>query len=141
MIAGPTALQGSPWNGRNLNDRRGVFYNRSRTTQRDIHDGLSTTFLFGEANGVGLAGATPQKDPFSWMGCGYSVTWSAPSDRSEPYWRFHGDHPDVVLFAFCDGAVHAMTQNIEPDLFHSLGSVNFSEAVRGGGRSDEFGVP
>jgi len=36
-----------------VNERRGIFFNRSKTTQRDIRDGMSTTFLFGEANGHG----------------------------------------------------------------------------------------
>lgn len=38
-----------------INQRKGMFYNRSKTTQRDVRDGLTTTFMFGECNAHGTA--------------------------------------------------------------------------------------
>jgi type II secretory pathway pseudopilin PulG len=143
MVTPMTVGNKSPWNNRTLNDRKGIFYNRSKTTQRDIRDGLSTTFMFGEASGVGVSSATStveMKDPFSWMGCGFTGTYCTPaglldptvftSSQYEAFWRFHGDHKDTVLFCFCDGSVHGIGQDIETEPFESYGSINFSEAVR-----------
>ncbi|MBN2216826.1 MAG: DUF1559 domain-containing protein [Pirellulales bacterium] len=48
---GLVGMIGSPGTG--INQRKGMFYNRSKTTQRDVRDGLATTFMFGECNAYG----------------------------------------------------------------------------------------
>lgn len=131
MIGSPSGISNPPWNGRNLNDRRGVFYNRSKTTQRDIRDGLSTTYLFGEASGVGMHGGKEYRNPVSWMGGGYTMTWFPPSDIDDAFFRFHGYHKDTVLFCMADGSVNGVSSTIDREVFWSYGSINFSEAVHG----------
>jgi len=143
--------------------RRGVFYNRSKTTQRDIRDGLSTTFMFGEANGVGgqpsapgtvaftitvpavtaastaLPYATPPtvvttstaKDPFSWMGAPYMSTAFLPSEPTNIYPKFTGDHKGSVLMCMCDASVRAVDKEIGVIPFWGMGSIANNEVVIG----------
>jgi prepilin-type N-terminal cleavage/methylation domain-containing protein len=112
--------------------RFGVFYLRSKTTQRDIRDGTNATFLFGEASGVGYATGnttTLLRYPYGWMGCGVMWTAMLPSDPNQPFARFMGDHKDVVLFCFADGHVRSIQKQIEALPFYNLGSIRYGEVI------------
>jgi len=118
----------------------GAIYDRSKTTQHEISDGLSTTFLFGEANGVGMkpvfpipVGAAavsyrPVEDPFGWMGCGTMWVNILPSDPDRRFSRFQGDHPGVVLFCYADGSVRPVTTDVGEGPYRAQGSIAGGEA-------------
>ncbi|MCX7429162.1 MAG: DUF1559 domain-containing protein [Planctomycetia bacterium] len=113
----------------------GVFSNRSKTLIGEIRDGTSSTILFGEANGLGVdmdSTANPkpvERRPFAWMGVGVMWTAMPPSDSENRSSRFNGDHPGVVDFCFADGAVHALSHEIDPQLLINLSSIKNREVV------------
>ncbi|HBO45842.1 MAG TPA: hypothetical protein DD670_18345 [Planctomycetaceae bacterium] len=108
---------------------KGIFFNRSKTTIRDIRDGTATTLLFGESTGVGVTGAgtppiTRKSDPWSWIGCGVMYTknhWDFPDWKE--YREFSSDHGDVTMFCYADGSVSSISKSIDPMIFVSLSSM------------------
>ena len=114
---------------------KGVFFNRSKTTIRDIRDGTATTLLFGESTGVGLMApqnaqpgitqpTTKKSDPWSWIGCGVMYTknhWDHPTWKE--YREFSSDHGDVTMFCYADGSVDSISKDIDPVIFVSLSSM------------------
>jgi len=104
---------------------RGIFTNRSKTTFRDITDGASNTFLFGEASGgVGLAGSYS----FTWMGCGGLCTdwnWNYAGENASQVnvglsW-FSSTHPNAIInFCLADGTVMVVNGTIQRDVLRRL---------------------
>ena len=106
---------------------RGVFGNRSKYRFRDIRDGTAETLMFGEhLGGVDWTRASANADwrrrrvfANSWIGAGSMVTASglkgAPQATTWDYqkwYQFSGEHPQKVLFTFCDGAVRGVNEDI-----------------------------
>lgn len=116
---------------------RGVFVNcwdfpgDKPTKIRDITDGTSSTFLFGE-----IVGANGPSQPFesslAWASAGGMVTnWGIAGDspNNNNWFRFSSRHPGVVHFAMADGAVKKVSRNINEAIFHSLGSIAGGEVI------------
>lgn len=118
-----------------VDNQSGIFYNRSKTLMGEIHDGTSNTILFGEANGSGIdidSTANPKpivRQPFGWMGAGVMWTAMPPSDPEDRPSRFNGDHPGIIEFCFADGAVHALSYEVDPKLLKQLSTSSFREIV------------
>jgi len=124
-------LSSDPWVGGD-----GVFPGsgyrcRRRTTQ--ITDGLSNTFLFGEdtytpgirwgddwagATGAGRVTAIPPNYVFN----------TATDDWPHSY-GCHSKHPGGVQFAFADGSVRFISDNIALGLYRALGTIAAGETV------------
>jgi prepilin-type N-terminal cleavage/methylation domain-containing protein len=108
--------------GSSHNEYKGIFYTRSKTTHHDVRDGLSHTYLFGEANGVGVVRNGDMypsfKDPFGWMGCGVIYTyWHVQDTKHKHVHEFNSDHPDIINFCMGDGSVTAVRKDMDPVLF------------------------
>jgi prepilin-type N-terminal cleavage/methylation domain-containing protein len=114
--AGFLGLTGLPY----FDNRRGVFFNRSKTNFRDITDGSSKTLLFGEAMGGDES-----------QGAGWSYTWFGGCLLAEAFvptetagWgSFSSRHPHVVQFCMADGAVVALPTNMDGETLLRLGSI------------------
>jgi prepilin-type N-terminal cleavage/methylation domain-containing protein len=115
--------------------REGIFSRNSRTALREIHDGLSTTYLLGER----------QNGPFRHAGVHgrhfeYETAWAGairdlddPTDDHGHMVLFQSGHPpnDVASddrdvssahrgfaqFLMCDGAVRAVAESIDPGTY------------------------
>lgn len=103
----------------------GVFYNRSKVSIRDIADGTSKTFLFGEVLGQGIWSGTEEVayEPYAWMGAG--VCWTAPSlfgSGTAPA-RFGSNHPDTINMVNADGSVVPINPEIKQIIFWDLSSI------------------
>lgn len=110
-------------------DRKaGVFTNRSRNGVRDIIDGSSSTLLFGEATGKMESGGDRHHYAFSWFGCGAMCTaWGFTPDT---WATFDSEHPDVVMFCYADGSVHAVNKDVNTNTLIALSGISDKDIVK-----------
>ncbi len=96
----------------------GVIFQRSTVGGKDVSDGLSKTFLFGEKyimpdlyfNGNAPGDSGPMLQGYDWDIVRLGNEAHSPArDRSglEDSWRFGSAHSQGFNMLFCDGSVHA----------------------------------
>lgn len=123
----------------------GPFYRNSATKLTQITDGLSQTLMIGER----------QNGPFRVAGAhgphfAYETTWTGavrdidnPADDHGHMALFQtghtpnalesddrdvsASHSGVAQFLMCDGSVHAVSEDVDIDVYRSLGTMNQSE--------------
>lgn len=103
---------------------KGSFARRSRYQFRDLSDGTSNVFLFGEVLGAVNATTKALDSSFIWMASSMLPTgWGAPTnqpDSGNPLaYRFASAHTGVVHFAFADGSVRPISINIDLPTYRS----------------------
>jgi len=119
----------------------GIFYQNSQVNLRDVTDGTTQTFLFGES----------QLGPY-WGDCASCCSYAndehplpaanaritiTPINFDLPHWRtannkyysFGSFHSDVVNFTIVDGSVHTIAKNIDSAMFRYLCTRNGREAI------------
>jgi prepilin-type N-terminal cleavage/methylation domain-containing protein/prepilin-type processing-associated H-X9-DG protein len=92
---------------------QGLFSNRSvvKFSQVTAKDGLSNTYMFGEAIGDGET-ASPRRLAFTWFGVGgLPSAWGTTGDN---FRSFSSRHSGVVNFVFGDGSVRSIQKGIAP---------------------------
>jgi prepilin-type N-terminal cleavage/methylation domain-containing protein/prepilin-type processing-associated H-X9-DG protein len=132
----PSTIDGS-YNG--LNDGDGIFTRtdwRHKKKMSDIEDGTSNTFLAGED--------VPQWDVHcSWPYANHATgtcgigpnakhinrTMYDPTDWPNVY-SFHSRHPSGINFAFVDGSVHFIANDIELATYRALATRKGRETVQ-----------
>jgi prepilin-type N-terminal cleavage/methylation domain-containing protein len=101
----------------------GVFHSRSKNGFRDVRDGTSSTFMFGEVTGLFT-------DPVRATGRDWSFSWNTGPQFSEwhravynlgnqkQWFRYSSMHrADIIQFTMCDGAVKPVSMTIDPTIF------------------------
>lgn len=147
------SLTGGNYSSTPIDDLVGVFSIRSETRFADIVDGSSKTLLFGEAPGASgvnvVTGTTPARSSgftlgVAWVSNATLPVWhgldvgqfGSEGVSYDTYWAaFGGVHSgDIVLFAFADGSVSSLSQDIDTGVMYALASIRGEEVVD----SDEF---
>lgn len=120
------ALSGSPPNGAfraGLKNKKGVRLN-------EITDGLSNTFLMGEKHVPINQIAQSHWDCSIYDGenilCsarGAGINYPFARTLKDQNVVFGSNHSAVVMFAFCDGSVHAILHDTAPDVLELLSNI------------------
>jgi len=110
----------------------GIFGNRTKTRFRDISDGSSNTFLFGEGTSNTTGWPVPaESTSYSWMGNVVLPmnTWDQGDGRGQQLTAFRSKHPGIVNFASADGSVRPVPRETEVATMRSLGSMSDGTVV------------
>lgn len=115
-VFGSTEIEASPFNG------NGMFFGNSKIRQADVLDGVSNTLMLGERRNdfgaLSWMGALEEADePFS------RVVGSAdhtPNARDGHFEDFRSFHPQGANFAFADGSVILLNDNIDISVYKAL---------------------
>jgi type II secretory pathway pseudopilin PulG len=96
----------------------GVFDNRTTVSLAQIPDGTSFTLAEGEGTGdMGPSAGAPSGTTtlgWSWMGVGAMGTWRGLGGPDSSSWaQFASRHASVINVAYCDGAVHTKSRNVD----------------------------
>ncbi len=90
----------------------------SITSFEHVRDGLSKTFLAGEVTAKLARQTMAFNGDYNW---GFYLGPSYPLARvNEQIQAFGSDHPGVVTFLLCDGSVHAVTVETNPEVLGYL---------------------
>lgn len=106
-------------------DFLGMFVIRRNTKLKEVTDGLSNTLMFGENEG-GLAGQPllGMDNPYVgiiWIGAeGWPVMHGLSTGPDSGIEQFSSSHRGIVHFAFGDGSVHALQENIDDDTLRAM---------------------
>ncbi|MEO2047550.1 MAG: DUF1559 domain-containing protein [Pirellulales bacterium] len=123
----------------------GVVYQRSEIKIRQITDGMTNTYLFGEKNidaNQYTTGTTGNEDQSMYNGHDQDnlrstsindegIGWPPmPDTPDKPFtYAFGGPHPGVWIAVFCDGSVHAMSYSIDYTIHRWLGDRHDGQTV------------
>lgn len=127
------ALAGNGFRESSVTLNNGLCYQRSTITLKEIVDGTSNTYLCGEKylNPDAYRTGTEYSDDQPFLGAddydlvGWTSEVPARDRRGYTnYWAFGSNHATVFNMAFCDGAVRAMSYNIDPSTHFLLGGRN-----------------
>lgn len=115
-----------PWPS--ARDATGISYQRSAVPASAVLDGLSKTYLVGEKN-VDWSDIDLGNDQSIFSGHDYDLyRWTfreAPPmvDRNGSFpFSFGSPHPAGFFMAFCDGSVHLIRYDIEPEVHRMQGN-------------------
>jgi prepilin-type N-terminal cleavage/methylation domain-containing protein len=129
----------------------GVIFQRSTISFKQITDGTASTYLYGEKNldpnsyETGIAGNDDQsmyngydRDNVRSTFIKYAANGALHPDSHPPVpdtpgrtytWQFGGPHPGGWMAVFCDGSVHFLSYDIDPQNHRRLGNRQDGEVV------------
>ena len=104
---------------------RGIFGVNSNTNMRDITDGTSNTIIVGEVPRLNnpLIAVQQSCDGWAWGGCATMFSTRIPPNKSLHYDNSGSDHVGMAYYAFADGSVRDINENINSIVFLHLGTM------------------
>jgi prepilin-type N-terminal cleavage/methylation domain-containing protein/prepilin-type processing-associated H-X9-DG protein len=126
------------WNTNAAQTSTGISFARSQITSGEVRDGLSNTYMLGEkflTTDYYSTGQSTADDFGMYEGCAHDTyRWCAnqpPNSvykpmQDRPAWddpnRFGSAHSNACNMVLCDGSVHPISYNIDPDIHARLGN-------------------
>lgn len=115
-------------------DYQGMFGRHNKTiTFADVTDGLSNTLMVGESLPKHCQWNSAFSPNFSTTSTNIPINTMVQTTSSSGDWYkacgFKSKHPKMANFAFGDGSVHILRQNIDFQMFNSLGTRSGGETV------------
>ncbi len=114
----------------------GVCYFHAMVSIDQVRDGASYTYLVGEKN-VARGGLDSGDDQSLYVGYDLDNTrWTtlgwppAPDGNAPKYEQFGSSHPSVCQFVFCDGSIHEISYDIDPEVHRRLGNRQDGQIIR-----------
>jgi len=102
---------------------KGIFGIRTKFGFRDVTDGTSNTFLFGEVTGGDAY-------DWRWMMAGPMPTaWGLNNSLPQNWYQFESFHTGIVQFALADGSVRGISKNMDANTFRYLGGMGDGEVL------------
>jgi len=115
------------------NAGNGIFYGNSAVGDRDIPDGMSNTFLFGESLfgfwGDHYSSTARARDDYAGFNKHWTGTDNCSGSGTVHFFGYGSYHTDVVNFCLTDGSVRPIANNIDQTTFWSLCTRNGREAI------------
>lgn len=130
---------------------QGITYQRSEIEMKHVTDGTSQTYLCGEkyvnpdfydgGNTSNFADKDIGDDQGAWIAddldnnrltgpANYGDARPAPDQAGLQWYRAFGSaHPSSFFMSMCDGSIHGMSYDIDPEVHHALGTRNGGETV------------
>jgi type II secretory pathway pseudopilin PulG len=129
---GPKTYADSKYKWPDTSTLTGISFVRSTIQPKDVIDGLECTYLIGEkylnpenyTNGKdeGDNGCLYQGDDPDIARCTEQAPIQDVQEGWEDYKSFGSAHPSTWQAVFCDGSVHNMSFDIDPDVHRQLGN-------------------
>ncbi len=115
---------GLPAGTRRRSGGSGVFYNNSNLGFSNVQDGLTYTIFVGERNStidfstwVGVVHGV--KDPIPRI---VGTTAHPPNRENANFEEFSSQHAGTTQFVFGDGGVHGISDLVDAEVFHAMGT-------------------
>ncbi len=123
--------------GTNINNG-GMFYGNSSTSLRDLRDGSTSTIMIGEVQRLN-AGTVTTTSMDGWAVGGLPTLFTTADAVVQSQMGINGkqretagsDHSGGAHFGLADGSVRFLSQNMDLNLYTSLGTIGESETIRG----------
>lgn len=105
----------------------GIFSVNSSTNMRDIGDGTSNVIMVGEAQRLqnpGTVDGLRSRDGWAWGGAATLFSTREGPNKALSIAGPGSDHDGMAQFAFADGSVRVVSENIDGFLFANLGNMS-----------------
>ncbi|QDT97257.1 DUF1559 domain-containing protein [Gimesia aquarii] len=105
----------------------GVFSVNSSTRMGDIKDGTSNVIIVGEAQRLTIPGTLDNlrsRDGWAWGGAATLFSTREGPNKALSIAGPGSDHDGIAQFAFADGGVRAISENIDGFIFANLGNMS-----------------
>lgn len=110
----------------------GIFSVNSSTNMRDIKDGTSNVIIVGEVQRLKYPGTIDglrSRDGWAWGGAATLFSTREGPNKALTIAGSGSEHAGVAQFAFADGGVRGISENIDGFLFANLGNMSNSIPV------------
>ncbi|MBA3313569.1 MAG: DUF1559 domain-containing protein [Planctomycetaceae bacterium] len=135
MPVGGYVGESSPGGDASLDRYLGAFRNRRFIRFANLTEGLSNTLLFGEQVGGKWADLDDdgEDDSVTWAWFGafpqYSGFIPGPHTKDHEAINFNSRHTGIIQFAYADGSVHAISEDIDFRTFVLLSGISDGDTV------------
>ncbi len=125
----PTGARGT------LINNGGMFFVNSSTTFNQIQDGSSNTIMLGEVQRLKISTAVPYASVSGWAVGGMPTLFTTADSVVQSRMGINGaqretagsEHVGGAFFCFADGSVRFLSENMDLNLYSSLGTINEGE--------------
>ena len=117
----------------NGTDKQGMFNRNSKVKMRDVTDGTSNTFAVGEKETSHSSSINSFQYRWGWHGTRttktHGINFEITGTWNDDTANFGSEHTGGAHFAFVDGSVHFLSENLDFTLYQNLSDKADGEVV------------